>query len=174
MALQRLGHAGGDPAGQDGVGPDALAAIFHRYAPDHGQEGALGRRIGLVARRALHRAHGGDGDDRSARVPRLAPRDHRLAGLAQGPEGAVQIDAHIGAPGFGAHLVKGLGRAADPGIGDHRIEPTKGLFRRRHGRDHLVFFADIDLLHQNPHAVGFQDRFGRGVALWIGAPNDNI
>ena len=41
-------------------------------------------------------------------------------------------------------------------------------------RDHLVFFADIDLLHQNPHAVGFQDRFGGGVALWIGAPNDNI
>src|SRR6188474_2297114 len=56
--LQARGHVGADPARQDRVRAYAVARVLDGDAADHCDHRALGRSIGLVARRTVDRGCG--------------------------------------------------------------------------------------------------------------------
>ena len=110
----------------------------------------------------------------AARIAGAGPGHDVLAGFAEGEEDPVQIDRKHAPIGVGAELGERTGPAADPGIGDHRVDAAHLRHRLGHaGRDRGLV-GDVDHLGQHMDAGGLQPGLGIGVLGPVGAPDDHV
>ena len=148
--------------------------MFDGNALDHRNDAALGRRIGLVARRALDGREARDPDQRTAGIARLGAIDHVPRRLAQREEHAVEIDRQRLAVGFGRHADEGRRAEADAGIGEARVDAPEFLHRRADAVDDLFLVGHVDFPRMDLHAMRAKLLGGALVLVLVGAPDRDI
>src|SRR5712664_47104 len=169
------GHVAFDPAGQDGIGRDALTRQFDREGADQRVDGGLGRGVMLVACGAENRREARGRDQPAERIARCGAFGHVARRSLKYMENAVEIGGEHAAPLFFGAVDEGVpSAAANAGVGEAAVDPAESLKRRGHRRFHRGGIGDVA-----DASVGLAGAIGHGrggvlVLLGIAAPDRDV
>ncbi len=151
LGEQLLEQRGVDRARAQGVHADALAGELHAQFAGHGEDAALGGRVGDLGGGRAHPRHEGRGVDDGAPALAAHVRDGGLAAQVDGGE----VDLLDPLPGLQAGLQDGVvvGRG-DAGVVEGDVDAAVGVVRRLEQRLDLLGVGDVDLDEEPADLVG--------------------